>query len=56
MKRLPCWDTIKLQGRLHRNQVYVPPADGDFVWNYIAAHCPQAKKSVAFGAFAKRNT
>ena len=22
----------------------------------IAAHCPQAKKSVAFGAFAKRNT
>lgn len=56
MKRLPRWDTIKLHGRLHRNQVYVPPADGDFVWNYIAAHCPQAKKSVAFGAFAKRNT
>lgn len=55
MKRLPRWDTIKLHGRLHRNQVYVPPADGDFVWNYIAAHCPQAKKSVAFGAFAKRN-
>ena len=55
MKRLPRWDTIKLHGRLHRNPVYVPPADGDFVWNYIAAHCPQAKKSVAFGALAKRN-
>ena len=56
MKRLPRWDTIKLHGRLHRNQVYVLPEDYDFVWNYIAAHCPQAKKSVAFGAFAKRNT
>ena len=56
MKRLPRWDTIKLHGRLHRNQVYVPQPDGDFVWNYIAAHCPQAKKSVEFGAFAKRNT
>ena len=56
MKRLPRWDTIKLHGRLHRNQVYVLPEDYDFVWNHIAAHCPQAKKSVAFGAFAKRNT
>lgn len=34
---------IKVNEPLAKNQVYVEPADYDFVMNYIVGHCPNAK-------------
>lgn len=35
---------IKVNEPLMKNQVYVDPEDYDFVFNYIVAHCPNAKE------------
>ncbi|MBQ3302626.1 MAG: hypothetical protein IJH04_10890 [Eggerthellaceae bacterium] len=35
---------IKVNEPLMKNQVYVEPEDYDFVFDYIVAHCPNAKK------------
>ena len=35
-------NTIKVNQRLSKNQVYVKSEDYDFVWNYIVSHCKNA--------------
>lgn len=36
-------NTIKVNGALMHNQIYVPPGDFDFVLNYMISRCPRAK-------------
>lgn len=36
-------DLIKVNNAFMHNAVYAYPHQYDFVWNYIAAHCPNAK-------------
>lgn len=36
-------NTIKVNGALMHNQIYVPPGDFDFVLNYMTSRCPRAK-------------
>lgn len=44
VKACPRRHLIKVNGRLTRNQVYVPTEDFDFVRDYIIARCPNANK------------
>ena len=43
IKCMPEKNTIRLNGRFIRNQVYVEDEDFDFVSNFIIEHCPNAK-------------
>lgn len=36
-------NTIKVNQLFSKNQIYVDPADYDFVWDYIVKHCTNAK-------------
>ena len=45
IKVLPDKNTIMLNGRFVRNQVYAEDEDFEFVSNFIIEHCPEAKIS-----------
>ncbi|MDO4477673.1 MAG: hypothetical protein Q4B73_01360 [Lachnospiraceae bacterium] len=45
IKGIRRYNTIKISEMMERNQVYVHPADYDFVWQYITSRCPGAKIS-----------
>ena len=39
----PMWHLVKLNAPFNHNQIYVHPADYEYVRQYITEHCPSAK-------------